>query len=85
MHVKVFGVAVQTYPLLFLKFNFCVIIRAISALTLLVGWQEGHPACTKMGGWWRWALVSPEPRAGSGAISKWVICACDSLVDFGSV
>ena len=25
------------------------------------------------------------PRAGSGAVSKWVICACDSLVDFGAV
>ena len=29
----------------------------VSALTLLVGQQEGHPAC-KNGGWWRWALVS---------------------------
>jgi len=27
-------------------------------LTLLVGRQEGHPACKKYGGWWRWALVS---------------------------
>ena len=25
------------------------------------------------------------PRARSGAVSKWVICACDSLVDFGTV
>jgi len=25
------------------------------------------------------------PCAGSGAVSKWVICACDSLVDFGAV
>jgi len=34
------------------------------------------------------AGISPElhmPRAGSGAVSKWVICACDSLVDFGTV
>jgi len=30
-----------------------------SALTLLVGRQEGHPAC-KNGGWWRWALLSPD-------------------------
>jgi len=30
-------------------------------LTLLVGRQEGHPACKKYGGWWRWALVtSPD-------------------------
>ena len=27
---------------------------------LLVGWQEGHPACKKYGGWWKWALVSPD-------------------------
>jgi len=34
---------------------------AFSALTLLVGRQEGHPACKKIwGGWWRWALVSPD-------------------------
>jgi len=25
---------------------------AFSALTLLVGWQEGHPACKKLG--WCW-------------------------------
>ena len=30
-------------------------------------------------------FVKLEPRAGSGAVSKWVICACDSLVDFGTV
>ena len=27
---------------------------------LLVGRQERHPACKKMGGWWRRALVSPD-------------------------
>jgi len=26
-----------------------------------------------------------RPLVGSGAVSKWVICACDSLVDFGTV
>jgi len=28
----------------------------------LVGRQEGHPACKRwgLGGWWRWALVSPN-------------------------
>jgi len=30
-------------------------------------------------------LLPGRPRAGSGAVSKWVICACDSLVDFGAV
>ena len=37
---------------------------AFSALTLLVGRQEGHPDCKK-GGWWRWALVSPDGVARS--------------------
>ena len=33
---------------------------------LLVGWQEGHPACKNMGGWWRWkALVTPDGVAPS--------------------
>jgi len=36
-----------------------VVHRDFSALTLLVGQQEGHPACKKWG-WWRWALVSPD-------------------------
>jgi len=40
---------------------FCGLVNiAFSALTLMVGRQEGHPACKKMGGWWRWALVSPD-------------------------
>jgi len=35
---------------------------AFTALTLLVGWQEGHPACKK---WWRWALGSLDGVAPS--------------------
>jgi len=31
------------------------------------------------------AVGERKPRAGSGAVSKWVICACDSLVDFGAL
>ena len=43
---------------------------AFSALTLLVGRQEGHPACKKLwGGWWRWALVSPDGMAPSRMVS----------------
>jgi len=38
---------------------------AFSALALLVGRQEGHPACKKYGRWWRWALVSPDGVAPS--------------------
>ena len=46
---------VKPQALLFLD-----VLVAFSALTLLVGRQEGDPACKKMGGWWRWALVSPD-------------------------
>jgi len=28
------------------------ILFAFSALTLLIGWQEGHPACKKLSGDW---------------------------------
>jgi len=27
--------------------------------------QEGHLTCKKMGGWWRWALLSPDGLAPS--------------------
>jgi len=44
---------------------------AFSALTLLVGRQEGHPACKKeWGGWWRWELVSLDGVAPAG----WPVC-----------
>ena len=31
-------------------FYYQTMIAAFSALTLLVGWQEGHPACKKLSG-----------------------------------
>jgi len=37
----------------------------LQCLTLLVGRQEGYPACKKMGGRWRWALDSPDGVAPS--------------------
>jgi len=36
---------------------FIDVVLTFSALTLLVGRQEGQPACKKMGGCWRWALL----------------------------
>jgi len=36
--------------------------------SLMVGQEEGHPACKKMGGWWRWALVSPD-----GVAPSWMV------------
>ena len=38
---------------------------AFSALTLLVGRQEGHPACKKYGGIVEGALLSPDAVAPS--------------------
>ena len=40
-----------------------------SALTLLVGRQEGHLARKKYGGCWRWALVRPDGVASSRMVS----------------
>jgi len=41
----------QVYTSNFVNYVFC----AFSALTLLVGRQEGHPACNKnLGGLWGW-------------------------------
>jgi len=42
---------------------------AFSAFALLVGRQEGHPACKKYGEWWRWALVSPDGMAPSRMVN----------------
>jgi len=40
-----------------------------SALTLLIGWQEGRLAHKKLGGWWRWALINPDGVAPSWTVS----------------
>ena len=47
---------------------------AFSALTLLVGRQEWHPACKKMGWWWRWALVSQD-----GVAPSWMVGVSTSV------
>jgi len=55
-----------------LRVNFLLLLMlvlvAFSALTLLVRRQEGHPACKKWGGRWRWALVSPDGVAPSRTV-----------------
>ena len=46
------------------------ILSAFSALTLLVGQQEGHPACKKLsGGCWRGYL--PGARCGEVQTCIW--------------
>jgi len=52
------------------QIHFCwhwhIVLVAFSALMLLAGRQEGHPACKKIcGGWWRWALGSLDGVAPS--------------------
>jgi len=39
------------------------VISAFSALTLLVGWQEGHPACKKTEGWGAGMVICLEQGA----------------------
>jgi len=42
-------------------------VRAFSALTLLVGRQEGHPACKKLsGGVLAWLLSGAQCRLADG-------------------
>ena len=41
----------------------CPIQLAFSALTLLVGWQEGHPACKKLSGWVAGVVICLERGA----------------------
>jgi len=45
----------------------------LSPLHLVVGRQEGHPACKKWG-WWRWALASPD-----GVAPSWMVCVSASV------
>jgi len=53
-------------------------MNAISALTLLVGWQEAHPACKKQSGgvlawlsvWYRLIQVVPD----KGPLNRVFVC-----------
>jgi len=38
-------------------------VKAFSALTLLVGWQEGHPACKKTERWGAGVVICLERDA----------------------
>jgi len=57
-------------------FMYIVTVVALSALTLLVGWQEGHPACKKLsGGVLAWLSVW----------SELMTCICTSWFHFHTV
>jgi len=56
-------VALEKRPLIrvFVFYGVCIMIFPFSALTLLVGRQEGHPACKKLsGGVLAWLSVWSE-------------------------
>ena len=55
---------------------FAVVSCAFSALTLLVGWYEGHPACKKTE-WWGAGVVICLERYADLHMPSW--CHCHSL------
>ena len=57
-------------------FMYIVTVVALSALTLLVGWQEGHPACKKLSG---------EVLAWLSVWSELMTCICTSWFHFHAV
>jgi len=48
--------------------NVLIYLAAFTALTLLVGWQEGHPACKNSGAVLAWLSVWSEVQT---CISLW--------------
>ena len=66
---------ILTYPLSFRQ-TFSRWICASSALTLLVGWQEGHSACKKTQ-WWDAGMVICLGRDADLHMPSW--CHCHSL------
>ena len=59
LHVSWFCRVVRVY--MWIATTVSVVHYAFSALTLLVGWQEGHPACKKLsGGVLAWLSVWSE-------------------------
>ena len=60
----------------------CVILFsalcAFSALTLLVGWQEGHPACKKTERWGAGVVICLE-RGADLHMAQLIWCHCHSL------
>jgi len=57
--------------IIYSSFSFCSCYFVFSALTLWVGRQEGHPACKKIGRWWRWALLSSDTELRPAG---WSVC-----------
>ena len=76
----VFKIAFYLYPIvLYFSFFFNFADTTFSALTLLVGWKEGHPACKKTGCWYatvgsfahlRLLLVSLPPVLSLAALKS---------------
>jgi len=60
---------------------------AFSALTLLVGWQEGHTACKKWGdgGGGHWLVRMEWLRAGWSVCLPLLIFSCTIKFSFGTI
>jgi len=62
----------------------CLVCYSFSALTLLVGRQEGHPACKKLSGgvqawlsvWYRLTWVVPEKGPLNGCVCLLCLVCC---------
>jgi len=54
---------------------YCLLVLAFSVLTLLVGRQEGHPACKKQ--WWGAGMLSVWSEVQTCIWPSW--CYCHSL------
>jgi len=67
-----------------LSFSLC--IYAFSALTLLVGWQEGHPACKKTE-WWGTGMVICLERCADLHVAQLMplplTVSCSSKIQIG--
>jgi len=62
LHNNSYGVNTEQYA------DTAQVTFAFSALTLLIGRQEGHPACKKIGEWWRWAMTGLDGVAPSRTV-----------------
>ena len=62
---------------------FIYLLGAFSALTLLVGWQEGHPACKKQ--WWGTGMVICLERGADLHMAQLMplTVSCSSKIQIG--
>ena len=77
--------AIILYVYICVQCNVCLQCYAFSALTLSVGWQEGHPACKKLsGGCWRGYLSGARCRLAHAQLMPLPLTvSCSSKIQIG--